>query len=70
MDAYQVKKQITRELRAKNQFVSAGVMQKGGEEYVMVHIRAEDFEQVCRSIPTQVEGIEIRVARSGGIFAL
>lgn len=70
MNAYEVKQQLSEQLRHQEQFVSAGVIQRDGSEYVLVRLLDKNFKQVRSSIPSKIDDVSIRVEKSGPISAL
>jgi len=69
MNAYQVKQQLSEQLRSKTQFVSAGVMQTNGKEYVLVRLLDKNFKQMRSLIPAKIDDVEIKVEKSEPIIA-
>lgn len=69
MSANQVKQQLTKKLRTMEQFVSAGVMQNQGKEYVLIRLLDKNFNSIQSTIPKKIGDVEIRVEKSEPIVA-
>lgn len=70
MNAYQVKEQLSEQLRNSKQFVSAGVMQQNGSDYVLIRLLDKNFKRIKATIPQKVGNIAVKVEKSGTIDAL